>query len=139
MTTEKTQEDYRNEYRAQLLEYAKESQTSYDKTLITLSGGALGISFAFVDQFISKSPVQQQSLLVTAWTCWIVSLSLILFSFYTSNQAMLRAVRQVDREPALSTNPGGFADRVTALFNLLAGLSFIIGVAAMAWFSNANI
>ena len=135
----KTQQEYKDEYRAQLLDYAKESQMSYDKTLIALSGGALGLSFVFVEQFASKGPVQLQSLLVTSWICWAVSLSLMLFSFYTSNRAMLRAIRRLDNDPSLSTNPGGFLDRVTEWFNLLAGILFVVGVVAVVWFALINL
>lgn len=139
MSMEKTQQEYRDEYRAQLLDYAKESQMSYDKTLIALSGGALGVSFAFVEQFTSKGPVQLHFLLVASWICWVVSLSLILFSFYTSNRAMLRAIHRLDSDPSLSANPGGFFDRVTKWFNLVAGILFIVGVASVVWFALVNL
>lgn len=138
MDTEITR-NYRDEYRAQLLEYAKESQTSYDTTLITLASGALGISFAFVGQFIGNDPVQGPYLLASSWICWIVTLALILLSFATSRLALYKAVRQVDSGEQLSANPGGWLNRLTEMLNVLAGLLFFGGVVAMMCFAYINL
>jgi uncharacterized BrkB/YihY/UPF0761 family membrane protein len=138
MDTE-TMQDYRDKYRAQLLEYAKESQTSYDTTLITLAGGALGISFAFISQFIGDDPMQEPHLLAVSWICWVVTLALVLFSFATSTAALYRAVRQVDSEKLLAANPGGWFDRLTGILNMIAGVLFVGGVVAMAWFAFVNL
>lgn len=135
----KSEQQYRDEYRSQLLEYAKQSQTSYDTTLISLSGGALGISFAFVNQFIGDDPMVGFQLLVIAWTCWIISLVTVLFSFDTSNRALRKVVESMDRGQPLSENPGGRLDRLTSWLNAISGILFAIGVMAIMWFAISNI
>lgn len=134
----KSEQQYRDEYRSQLLEYAKQSQNSYDTTLITLSGGALGISFAFVNQFIGDDPMVSFPLLVIAWTCWIISLVAVLFSFATSNHALRKVVESMDRGQPLSEKPGGKLDRLTSWLNAISGILFAIGVVAMMWFAISN-
>ena len=137
--TSKTPQDYLDKYRDQLQEYDRESQTSYDTTLITLSGGALGISIAFINQFIGDDPIRCFPLLAISWVCWVVTLTLVLFSFYTSTKALRAAVRQVDSGNPLPARPGGFLDRLTGLLNSLSGTLFIVGVITMVWFALVNL
>ena len=42
----------RIEYRKDLIALEQRAQEAYDTTLLTLSGGALGVSFAFVKDFL---------------------------------------------------------------------------------------
>ena len=135
----KTDQQYRDDYRTQLLDYAKQSQTDYDSTLITLSGGALGISFAFVNQFIGDAPIVGFPLLVVAWICWVISLIAVLLSFYTSNRALHKVVESIDSGQPLTARPGGRLDKVTAWLNGISGVLFVVGVIAMMWFAVRNI
>jgi hypothetical protein len=137
--TEKELNESRDEYRKTLLDYARESQNSYDKTLITLSGGALGISFAFIERIIGDDPMVAPCLLAVAWISWTISLTFVLFSFYTSHWALSRAIKQVDKNEPVSATPGGFPDWLTSLLNALSGLLFVAGVGAMIWFVMQNL
>jgi len=47
-------EESLQEYRTHLVAAEQKAQEDYDKTVISLSGGALGISFAFIVDCISK-------------------------------------------------------------------------------------
>ena len=58
------------DYRQHLVLAAQKAQDDYDKTLLSLSGGALGVSFAFVDKFVKAGVVQNPRLLIFAWVCW---------------------------------------------------------------------
>jgi hypothetical protein len=135
----KTEQQYRDEYRAQLLEYAKQSQTSYDSTLITLSGGALGISFAFVNQFIGNDPIRGMPLLVAAWVCWVISLGAVLLSFYSSSRALQKVVNAMDRGEALAEMPGGRLDQLTGWLNAVSGVLLVVGVVVIIWFALLNL
>ena len=45
----------------------KKHKKDYDKTVITLSGGALGITFSFIEKFIGDAPIKQPTFLLLAW------------------------------------------------------------------------
>ena len=45
------------EYRAHLVSAAQKAQEDFDKTLLALSGGALGVSFAFVKDIVGDGSV----------------------------------------------------------------------------------
>ncbi len=64
-----------SDYRHQLVILEQQSQTNFDKTLLTLAGGALGVSFAFVKDFLGGRPPTLAVLLLVAWLCWVLSLA----------------------------------------------------------------
>jgi len=131
-------EDTDQEYRNTLETLERESQQSYDKAVLTLSGGALGISFAFVSDFLDKSNVICSGWLLTAWISWGVSVSAILFSFFFSNLALRKAIDQVDKKTIQKERPGGSFDTITAFLNAAGGLLFLVGVISIIIFVIAN-
>jgi hypothetical protein len=84
------------EYRRQLLALEEKAQEVFDKTVVTLSGGALGISFAFIKDFLGTGPVMAKPWLIRAWAAWVVSLSASLTSHYLSTFAIRRATEELD-------------------------------------------
>ncbi|MBU0586612.1 hypothetical protein KJ780_03800, partial [Candidatus Micrarchaeota archaeon] len=125
-------------YRRTLETLKQESQRSYDKAVLSLSGGALGISFAFISKFIGDSQVVCPGWLLTAWISWGISITSILFSFYFSNIALRKAINQVDSGTIQSERPGGLFDKVTATLNAFGGILFLIGVFSIIIFVSAN-
>ena len=58
------------DYRNQIFDADQKQQESFDKTLITLSGGALGITFAFIKDIIGSNPIICPILISIAWIRW---------------------------------------------------------------------
>ena len=63
-------EDYQVCYRESLEALKQKSQDSYDKTVLSLSAGALGLSFAFVKDIVGSWPPQAYAWLFAAWVSW---------------------------------------------------------------------
>ena len=116
------------EYRASLLAAEQKMQEEFDKTVLALSGGALGVTFAFIKDVIGQKPVTLPVLLFTAWISWGVSVSSILASFFFSQQALRKAIKQVDEGKIYKEYPGGMYDRVTGVLNFLGLVLFLVGV-----------
>ena len=66
------------DYRDVLTALETKSQTEYDRLVVALSGGALGISFAFVERFVGDDPPLALWALMAAWVAWVCSLALVL-------------------------------------------------------------
>lgn len=130
--------DDMKEYRNLLIATQQRSQDDYDKTVLALSGGALGITFAFVRDIIGSSPIQHPWLLFWAWITWAISITIALYSFFFSQLANRKAIKQLDEGRIHQEAPGGFFDRITALFNILSGLFFLIGVVLTVLFVARN-
>jgi hypothetical protein len=126
------------EYRSFLISAEQKAQEQYDKTILTLSGGAFGISFAFIDKVIGTPPTATLWLLA-AWTSWGVSITSILFSFYFSNKALRRTIEQVDEETVYENTPGEHFSGITQVLNACGGIFFFLGVVLLIVFVYKNI
>jgi hypothetical protein len=127
------------EYRAYLVNTEQKSQENFDKTVLSLSGGALGISFAFVKDIVGTNPLSHQGYLLFSWIVWGISVTCVLASFYFSNQAIRKAINQVDNGNIYKQTPGGSLSKITALLNMTGGLLFLTGVILMVIFVYYNL
>ena len=98
--------DY-SEYRKQLVEFEQKVGEGFDKTLIALSGGALGFSIAFIKDVVGDKEITHQCLLVASWTLWALSLGSILFALYFGQLAFHKAISQVDNDTIDTEEAGG--------------------------------
>jgi hypothetical protein len=127
------------EYRTHLIKAEQKAQEDFDKTVLSLSGGALGISFAFVKDMIGTDPIQISGLLFSAWICWGLSVTSVLLSYYTSNLALRKAIKQVDEGKIYDERPGKCFDVITAVLNLLGAILFFAGVVLITIFVAFNL
>jgi len=115
------------EYRRHLVLSEQRAQEDFDKAvMISLSGGGLGNSFAFVDKFIKTSQPAHHWLLFGAWIAWAISILAVLLSYFASIRACRRVIRQVDAKTIHREEPG-FAYLVDA-YNYAGIGFFLIGV-----------
>jgi hypothetical protein len=129
------------EYRSHLITSEQKAQEDFDKTVVSLSGGALGVSFAFLKDIIGDHPITNKGLLFSSWICWGLSITLVLFSYFTSHLALRKSIRQFDDavknatiEKIYTQRPGGKFSLITAILNALGGLLFFVGVLLIATF-----
>lgn len=131
-------EDNTSSYREMLEKLKQNSQESYDKTVLSLSAGALGVSFAFVKDIVGCWPAQTPGWLFAAWVFWGLSVTSVLFSFLCSQKALGKAIKQVDAGEIYDKNLGGYLNKATILLNYIAGLCFLLGVITMIVFVANN-
>ena len=138
-------EDERREYleeRRALVQAEQLSAGQFDKTIITLSSGALGLSIVFVRE-IAPSPIPET--VTTLWYAWLAfgtSLLLILLSFLLSQQAIRRQREiigqdyrgEVDVEKAVNC-PGV----ITNYLNWISMIAFMTGVVLLGKFALNNL
>lgn len=129
-----------DEYRQWLVQAEQKAQDDYDKTVLTLSGGALAISFAFVKDIIGDKPIEQSWLLIGAWIAWAASTMVMLTSYYVSRLALRKAIEQCDdRSIEECETPGGIFTLILRKLNVAGAILFFGGVCLMAAFVNVNI
>ena len=129
-------------YRETVQKMERESQTLYDKAVLTLSGGAFYVSFSFVSEFIKDGNIQACWLLGFAWVGWVLSMLLILLSFLFSTRALRQTVHQFDEDSEERKQNlkclGGIWTLLTQCCNWGSCLSFISGVVLMCIFAFKN-
>ena len=96
-------ESNKSQYREHLVQARQKAYADFDKTVFALSGGALGISFAFIDKIIGDAPMLSPHLLQIAWFSWATSLTMVLVSFRTSTRALSNTSRWYSRSADSAT------------------------------------
>ena len=132
-------EDELRSYRDQLILGEQKSQESYDKSVLSLSGGALAVSFAFLDRLVGTGCPSDPILLFLAWLSWSFSILSVLASFFFSQLAFRTAVHQVDTKKIYNQRPGRQFDILTAVLNATGGILLATGVILMSVFVYRNL
>jgi hypothetical protein len=127
------------EYRGLLTQTEQKSQAEFDKGVLALSGGALGLSFAFTKNLIGTGEIAHSDYLLAAWIAWALSSTAVLISFFISTLALRKAIHQLDRGTIGMERPGGWWDRATSSLNLMGLLLFLTGLAMMIFFLRHNL
>jgi hypothetical protein len=137
--TEASEEKAAVEYRALLVQTQQKSQADFDKAVLTLSGGALGLSFAFTKDIVGGTNAHHSVFLLFAWIAWAASSTFILLSFFTSERAVHKAIIQLDRHMIADQRPGKAWDIFTNIFNASGLILFLFGFVMMTVFLMYNL
>jgi hypothetical protein len=121
-------------FRNHLIQLEQRAQEAYDKYLVAMSTGALGLSFAFTRDLLEAHQAAGIGFLYVSWVGWAVALGLSLASFYVSTLAIRRAIERFDSSGSVDS---GFDIAVTVL-NPAAGIFFLCGVISFVAFAIAN-
>src|SRR6266852_6589366 len=84
------------EQRKLLIDLQHQSSQSFDKTIVTLAGGALGLSLTFIRQTVPEAMPGTTVFLALAWLFLILSLLATLFSHFTSQLGMIKACAELE-------------------------------------------
>lgn len=135
-------------HQARIEEVITDQQRSLDRTLVTLAGGAFGLSILFSSE-LAADPIQWPSLLGLAWTAFGVSLALAVLSFAAAVEASKRALeihmdteryrlKEEDFPKTLSSNRNPWTG-IVAVTNWGAVAAFMAGAALMVLFAWRNL
>jgi len=132
---------YINE-RNSLVTAQKESSQYFDKSILTLAAGALGLSLTFIDK-IAPRPIVECSkyLLCTAWIFFCLSILSTLISSLTSQAACRRQIEIVENIffNKVDTNSKNFLAQMTNVLNWISITLFVSGVFFLIIFTIINI
>jgi hypothetical protein len=161
---EQKKEEIRKEKRKEYIEQRKiyidlqhEMSQSLDTKVITLAGGALGLSFTFIRQVVPQAKPETVLFLGAAWICLVAALLATLLSVFTSQVGMIKALEELDKaygrtQPILrgflaklyAWVANGFTTifgwpPLTQYLNISAILLTTVGLGLLAYFGVQNI
>src|SRR4051794_24675222 len=122
--------------RNRLIQTYNSASESYDRGIMTLSAGSLGLSLAFVKD-IAPHPVRVWAI-QTSWAAMVASLVFVVASHALSVEVHRRVIDCLDGNRAYADEPWWVKTGVTWL-NMLAGALFLVGAAFLVYFASANI
>jgi uncharacterized BrkB/YihY/UPF0761 family membrane protein len=117
--------------RKRLTDLHEKATDAFDRAVMTLAGGALGISLAFVHDVAPKP--RHTWVMGLSWLFFALSLLLILGSFLTSERATVSMVDKWDREEEIERG------KWTDYLNWGAAGALILGVILLVIFAWLNL
>jgi hypothetical protein len=130
-------------YETSMLEYRKfleqcetEATSDFDKTTVTLSGGALGLAIAFLKEVPPNTPRWAFHVFAVAMVALVISALGVLLSLMASRKSMRYELQCVDRKRVKpdGEEAGGWWRSATETFNWIALVGCILGIGALASF-----
>lgn len=131
------------EERKLLIDAEREGSRSFDKAILTLAAGALGLSITFVDKIAPLPQATTLWLLVVSWISFGFSIIVTLSSFITSQWACASQRDILDTEwldgSEEQESIGNRWTHATNALNVVSILSFVVGVVFLCLFAFANL
>jgi hypothetical protein len=122
--------------RARLVEHRLKASESYDKMIVTLAGGGLGLTITFIHDLTPHPRLVW--LLLVGWSLWCLSLFLVLVSYLSSVSAHGQIIDQMDERVPSVRRPR----KLTTLFNYSAAVLLVAGAAfvvVFAWYNMLHV
>lgn len=127
------------QYRAHLVETVRFLNEAYDKMLLTLAGGALGLSLVFLSDVVTLPMVQAKLALVVGWIAFVASLACVLGRILFGIEANRKAINQVDEETIYEFRPGMVFAKISRTLHIASALLLVVGLLSMAVFMYSNV
>lgn len=115
-----------------LLELRNQSSREFDRLIVYLAAGGLGLTVAFTDDLINLSTAKFKWLLFGTWTAFIITLVLNLISQLTSTKTM-------DLEMEEEEFRSDFYNEVTKWLNILSIVFLVVGICFFLIFIALNL
>src|SRR5258705_7423220 len=134
--SDSSQRDY-EAIRGHLLSALQSTHEQYDKAVLTLSTGLLGLSIAFIKSDSRTPGVRFRCLLMLSWVFLLLAILSTLTSFLLSQRALRKALDDAHdlyirkNSAALEKNPWSQA---TEIVNVLSGFLFLLGAVLTVMF-----
>lgn len=139
---DKNQDAYQRylEERKLLVSAERETAQQFDKSILTLSAGALALSVTFIDKIAPHPKENSLFFLVSAWGLFCLSLLITLVSFLSS-QAACRTQRDILDDDISGKDISRINQPAlwTLKLNYLSIGSFILGIVALVVFCTFNL
>ncbi len=127
------------EYRKLLISTQHKLNDSYDKLVVTLSGGALALSIAFLKDIVVLDEARFTWILALSWSLFIISLAFIFGEILFGIEAYKKAVNQLDEDTIRKEKIGGLFSTLTKWFNRAAAIALLLGLLFITTFIFLNI
>jgi len=129
--------------RQALLNALLDQSRSLDKYILTLAGGALGLSLVFIKDIAPTPKAETIGVLVGSWVSFCISILITLLSFLLSQKAIFKQIGITEGliSGKLDQNrkhPNPFRT-ATGILNWISMVSFIVGVILLITFAAINL
>ena len=118
-----------DEDRKATLDIYKQALEGYDRTIVTISSGALALSITFLHDVVANASASSACWLWWGWGGLLGSLAVIIISMLTGHVAVERYLAEVDL---------GWSVKATTALNIIAAVALLVGFGGLATFAKVN-
>jgi len=115
----------------------------FDKTLFAIAAGSFGISFAFIDNFVTVAQAVYPTLLIASWACFAVCLIVMVIGHLLSAESYRRQRDEVARNMLLQYDGKAAENKPLRDFvspcNYIALVSYAGGIICLLLFVLLNL
>ncbi|MBB6414242.1 hypothetical protein [Mesorhizobium sangaii] len=125
-------------HRNRLDEIRVEQSSSFDKSILTLSSGALAFSLVVLKGFHDQNIKVALGFLVVSWTLFVFAILFNVLSYFVSSKAAEVAIERLDtcmRTQNWEVEVSKFWDKVTRKLNSMSGILFAMGAICLLIFA----
>lgn len=119
------------------------STDSFDKSLLTISSGALGLSLAFIKDIVPLSQAVWLPSLYISWAAFVICILVTVFSFRLSVAALNEHLGHLQKyyldEKQEYLNMKSCYSMLLTVFTWAAAISFLAGVVSTVLFCFVNV
>lgn len=129
------------DFRGRLDDLRINQHTTFDKTLVTLSTGGIGLSVLLFQWIAERQDLVGVSIMVTSWIVLLVGLLCNLASYLTSAEDVRNEISRIDEEISSGEaveDAGNLFRSVTKFLNWIALACFTLGTASLLTFAYLN-
>lgn len=123
-------------YYEQLSKVFFESSIQFDKQILFISSGALGLSFTFIQDIVDLETADNKWLLITAWILFIAVIFLSLISHYISIQAINKRIENIEK---VNDSNSEALNKIVKFLNRIMILFIMLGLITLISFVFDNI
>lgn len=129
--------------RADLLNRQMSNSENFDKAILSLSTGLLGISLAFIKDVVPLERAEFKILIVASWYCLAFSIISTIISFITSQlgvkKQLIFAEKYYLEEQDEYLTKVNLPAKLTDILNYLSGIIFVFAIFLTIFFVSTNI
>jgi len=123
-------------YYEQLSKAFFESSIQFDKQILFISSGALGLSFTFIQDIVDLETADNKWLLITAWILFIAVIFSSLISHYISIQAINKRIENIEK---VNDSNSEALNKIVKFLNRIMILFIMLGLITLISFVFDNI
>lgn len=120
--------------RRQWIDLIQKSSEHYDKTVVLIASGAIGLSLAFLNNIILKG-VSNPLMLYCSWILLLVAILSSIVSHLTSIKGYADNINEID----YGTKPSKTWPKITDILNVVTLVCLFIGIVFLCLFAYQNI
>ena len=141
MQSDKKKENDKNFYVDHLIRGYYSANFNYDRSVMTIAGGALTVFVVFIDKIVGDvGSACWFSVMKIAWILFALSLALIMLRHYCGIEAHKKALEQLDKGKQKKNEPtGGIWNKISECCLPFSYILVITGLVLAAIFIYKNI